>query len=494
MTLSGESTILKQRRLELLREKISLLESFGLAAYRPHPKQHQFHAAGDKKRRMVRAGNRFGKSKMGAAEDCAWLLNERPWYPKGSPFRTLGLPQHATKGLVITTDFDIVDEVWTSQRGTPGKLWQMLPPNFVKSTSRNSSGVIDEVVCHNGSILRFNTVKSWVNDPQSVESVDYDFIHVDEPCPEKMWKAASRGLIDRNGSAWFTLTPLREVWINDMFFPRSTANTNHDVPSITATNRWAISGSTYDNPYLSKEAIQEFENSLSKDEKDCRINGIPLEFAGLIYKEFNSARHILQQVPFGWQDYNLPPKDYTAVVYIDPHPQTPHAVLFGAVSPLGQLFIYDEIFEQVTIAELSQLIVERFRGLYVSAIRCDPLAFIRDPITDTTIADEFANHGVFVEKAPKDLATGILKVKEALKKENFLYFSPHLRETLWEIERYMWDEKTNRPIDENDHMMENLYRMILGRPRWIDAKAIGNTAVEDMEFPRLETSLDEFNR
>jgi len=31
------------------------------------------------------------------------------------------------------------------------------------------------------------------------ESSDFDFVHVDEPCPEPMYKAAARGLIDRNG-------------------------------------------------------------------------------------------------------------------------------------------------------------------------------------------------------------------------------------------------------------------------------------------------------
>ena len=33
--------------------------------------------------------------------------------------------------------------------------------------------------------------------------------------------------------------------------------------------------------------------------------------------------------------------------------------------------------------------------------------------------------------------------------------------TLYEIEGYMWDKETNKPVDKDDHMMENLYRICL---------------------------------
>jgi hypothetical protein len=36
------------------------------------------------------------------------------------------------------------------------------------------------------------------------ESSDWDFLHIDEPCPRDMYVANARGLIDRGGSDWFT--------------------------------------------------------------------------------------------------------------------------------------------------------------------------------------------------------------------------------------------------------------------------------------------------
>ena len=55
--------------------------------------------------------------------------------------------------------------------------------------------------------------------PMGLESSQWDWIHVDEPIPEGMWNAVSRGLMDTGGSAWFTCTPIAEQWINEFFLP-----------------------------------------------------------------------------------------------------------------------------------------------------------------------------------------------------------------------------------------------------------------------------------
>lgn len=460
-----ELLLLRRQQLRLREEKVRALKHDGLPFYKPHPKQDAFHRAGATfKRRMVRSGNRFGKSFMGCAEDCAWVRGERPWYPPNSPERTAGIPQHPVKLLTITTDWDKVDEIFTSQRGEGGKVWRFLPrAGFVKSVRRNHSGAIDTIECANGSLWRFDTVKSWMANPQGSESSDWDAIHIDEPCPEGMWKGASRGLVDRGGSAWFTLTPLTEFWINDYFFPA-------DTGGKPRSNVWATTGSIYDNPFLNVEAIAEYESTLTDDEKQCRLFGIPLHLSGLIYKKFNWSTHVLQEVPSGWDSFDSPPKTYPIYACIDPHPQTPHAVLFATVLPSGQTVCLFDIFDHCSVEELSRQIISFTRGRFVVWIKIDPLAYINDPITETNMAEEFMKHGVFVDKATKALAQGILAVQSGLKK-NDIYFSPSCRRTLWEIQRYAWDEGENKPIDKDDHMMENLYRLRLGEPTFIEGTA-----------------------
>ena len=106
-----------------------------------------------------------------------------------------------------------------------------------------------------------------------------------------------------------------------------------------------ITWSVYDNPYNSKEAIAEFEAGLTREERECRLHGLPLNMAGLIYKEFVYDLHVLCDPPTGWEDYHMPPRNYTVRVWWDYHIRLPQAVLFFATDPQGRVFVYDEIFE-----------------------------------------------------------------------------------------------------------------------------------------------------
>ena len=477
----------KLEEVRLLRRRLELQQQFGLVCYRPYDKQAAFHAS-NHRWRMFRAGNRTGKSTCGAAEDCAWLLGERVWLDRADPARTLGIPKRPVKGLVITTDWDKVSEIWTGQEGQGGKIWQFLPKGYVKKTKRNHSGAIELIEGSNGAVLRFDTVESFKKNPMSQESSDWDFVHIDEPCPEQQWKAVSRGLMDRGGRAWFTLTPLSEMWINDMFFPRDGGRRD---------TVWAIAATTYDNPYLTPEDIQEYEASLTEDERQCRINGIPLELSGLVYKTYSHDRHVLKAVPRGWSDFNTPPPDYVLYVNIDVHPQTNHAVLITAVSPTGHKFICREIWTPVRpISHLAGLVQRMTQGYTIGRCECDPIAWIPHPVTNRTMADEFVANGLVVTKASKAKEFGVLKMNQEfarLDKDGLptIFVSPSLPRFHFEINRYCYD-KENKPIDKDDHMMECMYRTFINDPVWFDPKTI-SFPVGDLVIDRPDFSLPDLN-
>jgi hypothetical protein len=504
--------VLLERKRHLLTKQQLLKHTFGLCYYRPHKFQDKFHRAGAFKHRMWESGNRGGKSTGGVGEDCGHLLGERPWYDPADPARTLGIRQGANKGLVVTTDWDKVDEIFTSQRGTEGRLWQMLPRGFVRSTRRNHSGAIELVECTNGSTLRFDTVKSWMTNPQGSESSDYDFIHVDEPCPEGQYKAAARGLIDRDGKDWFTLTPLTEPWIHDMFFPSRRIKETE----VSDGTRWAQRTSTYDNPYLTADAIQDYEETLTEDEKQCRMLGVPLELSGLVFKEFDWDTHVLSSVPNGWNGYSDPPFNYTIMLAIDPHPQTPHHVLFLAIDPTGSMFLYDEIYYHCTIEELSDKINARLvtkvldykkhgwvqRPRFCVRQIADPAVFVTFPVLNAksgkhvTMADEFGEHGLFLSKASKAREHAILETKRVLRAKTLngtalLSVSPQLEETIFEFGHWCWDTKENRPRDERDHAMENLGRLLLEEPRWVDPLGYAPLKMKDMDFVTTQETLSD---
>jgi hypothetical protein len=460
-----------------LKRLIQLKRENGIRFYEPFPKQDSFHRNGHILRRYVRTGNRFGKSTLGAAEDCAWALGERPWYDKDDPARFIGIPKRPTKGLIIVADWDKAHEVFTNP--VPGvglgKLFKFLPKEKIRGKKTNTNGVISEinVECLWGgeSTIMLDTVKSFKSNPMGQESSDWDWIHIDEPCPKPMWIANSRGLVDRGGAAWFTCTPINEPWINDMFLPRHAMRKQVEGAVMIDADHWMVSGNSYDNPHNTEKALKMFEKDLTEAEKNCRIKGLPLALSGLVYKEFDPEEHILGHSPHGWKDWLSPPEGYTIRVFIDPHPSTPHAVLFTATSPHGFTFYYHEIFRQCLIDDLCEMITAVLFGREAYQMIIDPAGFITNPIDGRCFADIFHEHGLFVEPGPKDLSNGILKTQAFLGRRKALsdtksvplcYFAPHLSETLWEFDHYEWSQtRPDKPVDRNDHMMENLYRSVM---------------------------------
>lgn len=501
-----EQLALKQKYLELQKRKLQLVKDYGIAYYQPWHKQDLFHTS-QARFRMLRAGNRAGKSTCGCAEDIAWMLGERPWYKKSfdvlvregngvivsrrheggehHPLVRQAIPQRPTKQLIITTDWDKVNEIWTGQEGArPGKFWQMVPKGFVKRTKRNHSGAIELIEGNNGSVLRFDTVESFKKNPQGSESSDWDRVHIDEPCPEGQWKAAARGLMDRGGHGDFTLTPLSEFWINDMFFPRQ--------GSAKRASVWSDQARTYENPHLTMQNIAEYESSLTEDERECRINGIPLELSGLVYKQFSYERHVLKTVPKGWDGFNRPPSNYVIYYAIDPHPQTPHAVLFVAVAPTGQKFIFAELWvPERPIPHLAGMIHRVINGYEIGRAEVDPIAHIPHPTTERTMADDFMNAGLVLTKASKEKTYGVLNMQTVFARNDNVYVSPNLNRFLFEINRYCYD-KENKPIDKDDHMMECMYRIFINEPVWYDGKNSSH-AVDDIVIDRRELDLEEIS-
>lgn len=513
---------------ERLKRAVNIKQANGLYYYRPHAKQHKFHicqATG----RYGRTGNRFGKSEMGIAEDLAWCMGGRVWYreafdilrgnrttverhPGGRnhPYITQGIPKYAVKGLIIVVDWEMASRIFTNCTGayeTWGKLFKLLPKHLVGDIKTVGRGHISEIEIirpeefgGGSSVLTIDTIEAYKHNRMGAESADWDFIHVDEPCPEKLFKAHARGLMDRGGKFWFNCTPLDQMWINDMFTPKKAGAIQDtgpdgllfetkDAAGKRTSTRFIITGSIYDNPHRNDAGVSEFESTLTKDEIDCRLNGRPAGMAGAIYKEFCYDDHVLQSVPEGWVSYEEPPLSYTVRLWFDYHIRKPQAVLFFATDPQDRVYVYMEMFEANLIEDVALGICKRIQGYFVADMDMDPLAFIEHPVTQETIQDELLKYGLYFEKATKDMRRGILAVRERLKERDpqgkpTIFFSPNLVETLYEFDHYVYKPDTEDPKDEHDHMMENLGRAMLNGLRYIR-----RPDMSELEHRRPELSI-----
>lgn len=492
---------------ERLRRAKALREAYGVHFYRPHAKQDSFHRAADKTGRYCRTGNRGGKTKCGAAEDVAFCLGYRPWYTKefdvmgikredgvrkqfvmrhhdpvaDADLVTKGIPQRPIKLLLIVADWDKSKEIFTNNEGSFenwGEYFQLIPRDAVAKVNKSRGGHVDRIDIkrpeeYGGGVssIYVDTIESYKHAKMSAESSDWDVIHLDEPCPEEMFVAHARGLVDRGGKFWINCTPITEMWINDKFTPNrmhvvKDAPDGFDFVTKEGASRYIITWSIWDNPYNSDRAIADFEGMLTRDQRACRLEGLPLAMAGLVYKEFVYDMHVLADVPKGWAAYDKPPKKYTVRVWWDVHISKPQAVLYFATAPDGTVYVYDEQFFSKYIKDNAELVVDKTKGYFVASYEIDPTALVDNPVDGSNIQDTLMEYGLFFNPATKDKTRGIIRCAEKLRERGHnelptIYFSPNLSETLFEFAHYVYDLDTGKPVDKDDHMMENLYRAVL---------------------------------
>lgn len=491
--LAETDVLLLRREVALEKRRKQLREENAIFFYQPHPKQYLFHAAASYHYRYARTGNRFGKSEMGAAEDVAFAMGFRPWVDENDPLRTLGIPKHPTKGLIVCIDWDKSAEAFTSLE--TGKLWKYIPKDkLIGTPEKNHSGSIDLIrvrhVSGGVSTIHLDTVKSYKQNPLGQETSYWDWIHYDEPPAEGMYKANIRGLIDNDGRVWFTCTPLEEPWIDQLFQPDIQEQVKSDTAPTALGDFWMMTGATDDNPHNTQEAINRVMSQYSEEERETRRSGVPRAYSGLVYKEFQWEIHVRREPPVGWKSWQEPPLDHTLRFAIDYHPRKPHHVMFIATSPQEYHYVYAELFISCL---MSELVAEIRLALHLREPTVpgliDPLSDTPNRVTDITPLEEVLRLGLPVMAATKDPYNGILAVKELLKTRDrahnpIIQFNSLCRRTIFEIARgYVWDSDTNKPKKENDDAMENFYRLALQGLSYIEPAGVNDyTTVRPRNF------------
>ena len=456
---ASQIAIMKDQAAYRDKNKIEFFDT--LPSPGPNPKQAQIlEALFDPTYKIFGAsgGNRMGKTCLLTLVGLSVMFGKFPWnnksllqlFPHNLPrkVRYIGQGWNDHVKAVVIPELD--------------KWW---PQN--RKLKKHGNGIISDTFWQD--VRTGSTLEIMSNNQRSKEHEGWsgDLILYDEPCRREIYIANARGLVDRQGREMFAATLLEEPWIHQEIVKKV------DEKGRADRSIFWIEGTSYDNVGygIKEEGVEQLRAKLTEDEIKIRIMGIPQYMSGLVYPDFDRNIHLRErfQVPFDW------PVD----IGIDIHPRERQAVLFVATDPRGERYVCEEVWEYgdgTWVGEEIVRIVNR-NSYRVNQIVIDPLSKGDSNNPETTYDKVFnvlAAHDMVLEVATKDKTPGILEVKKHLmgpNKKPSLYIFDDLVRTLFEIEGYMWEMKqgkpTGKPMDKDDHMMENLYRLLLLNTQYI---------------------------
>ena len=427
------------------KRRSSALDGYNKGA-KVHHKQLAFHKC-NKNNRWVFGGNRSGKTECGAVESV--------WLARGiHPYRenrknvfgwVVSLSQQVQRDVAqkkilhYLSKADIVDVIMLSGR---------------KDCPEN--GVIDQLIVKNElggtSTIGF---KSCDQGREKFQGASLDFVWFDEEPPKDVYDECRMRLLDKCGTVFGTMTPLKGLtFIYDEIY----MNCNNSSEVWYEFMEWA------DNPFLSKSEIEKLTATMPGDLLDSRRYGRFRAGSGAVYKEFDENVHVLQNpfpIPLDWQDE----------LSIDPGLNNPLSCHFYAVDYDGNVYVVAEHYEKEQTVEYHaqkiKQIAERLNWHTRSDGRLsaliDSAANQKTLASSKSVTQLFYEHGIACNpNVNKDKFTGIARVKEYFA-GNKIYIFPCCVNLIKEIKSYRWGEG-DIPVKKDDHALDELRYYIMSRP------------------------------
>jgi hypothetical protein len=323
-------------------------------------------------------------------------------------------------------------------------------------------------------------------------------IQIDEEIPQEYWVENNMRRISLNGRILYGATAVEGVtWTEEAIFQKG----EQGDPTI-----YVMEMSTYDNPMNTKRVVEEIlKQCIDDTDVDIRIWGKRKRRGGAVYKMQKD------ESPWVIPRFEIPKDKGLLLLAIDNHPQIEHALLWmladydglfhDLIDDLPNIYEVGEVFEHGSTQEVAYYIdmMEVKLGRKHDYALCDPSAWQVDQAKpeDKTLADQFADYNIFVQKGSKDRTANIIRVGNLLtlyhkdlevselarakgNPDIILRTYPDARPRLFTFsdlkrtryERRNWhfsvykgpaaqehDKIKPKPVDRDDHMMENEGRM-----------------------------------
>ena len=358
-------------------------------AYKPHQKQFMFHSSLAHVRLYI-GGNRSGKTVGGAAETVYWLM-------KSHPYRRLPLPEGPVRGRAVAVDFNYgVDMIMIPE------ISRWLPPSALRNGSWEDSYDKEHrlLTLANKSFLEF---RSYDQDLEKFAGTSRHFTWYDEEPPLSIYQESQARLVDTDGYAWLTMTPVEGMsWVFDQIYTPGIEGTDPDITVIEIEMT--------ENPHLSPEAAERYLKTLSPEERRARQRGEFVAVGGRVFKQFNTTDHVIAA--------RIPPKHWTWYISLDHGYNNPTAVLWHAVSPKNTAVTFAEHYaSEMTVPEHAEIIKAKNYafGKEPDFWVADPATNQRQGVSGTSIKQEYASRGLYFADGNNDVLSGVNRMAQYLR-------------------------------------------------------------------------------
>lgn len=376
--------------------------------YQPHAVQEKFHRD-MARRRLYIGGNQSGKTTAGIIEDIWWATKRHPYRKIPDDIKI--------RGRVIGRDFDVLK--YTIQETI--RRW-VVPSDLIGGSWEDSySAQFKTLTFANGSTIQFKTYDQEI---LQHAGPSLHFIHFDEPPPKGLYGENAVRVVARyadfpsSGSWWMTYTPVFGMdWTyTDLYKPAKLDPVGTGISVFEADMD--------DNPYLTEEAKSDVLKGLDEQEAGIRKTGKYVQIGGAVFKEFDPEIHCISQEELVklWGNTSKPPADWTIYWSIDHGLNAPTAILWHAVGPSGSNMVitFFEIYQRETLIKDHAAQVIKFEAdnkLKVNIRTGDPAMRQRSGITGTSVIQEYAKHGIYinVESVPSDRTIGVDRMRQYLR-------------------------------------------------------------------------------
>lgn len=422
-----------------------------------------FDAGAQHRERAIIAGNRTGKSELGAVETVYHLTGRYPDWWKGRRF-----PAAITAWAAGDTTQTVRDIAQEKLLGPPGQWGTgLIPKHLILEIKRKSGSVPDAVesvmVKHvTGGISRV-TFKSYDQKRKSFQGTHIDWIWLDEECPmdiygECVMRTADTGGANGAGLVGLTFTPLEGLTrVVLQFLPGG------KMPADGNQERFAIMAGWNDVPHLSAEEKAKLLAATEPHLRDARSKGIPQLGAGAIYPIAEESITVADfELPIFW------PRAYALDVGWNNT-----AAVWGAWDRDADILYLTHEYKRAHAEPAVHAAAIRARGRWIPGV-IDPAARGRNQKDGTKLIEEYVDAGLDLVPSENAVEAGLFTVYRAMTEGRLKVFSSL---QLWfaEFRIYRRDEK-GKVVKEFDHLMDCTKYLALSG---VDAAQVDTTSYQE---------------